>query len=75
VTAILAVANGDEQKLTAFSATVCCSAEAVVHESTRIRPQWIGYRSLGGNSIERRISELLTGRKRHTAVIRPLTSE
>jgi hypothetical protein len=41
------------------------SAEAVVHESTRIRPQWIGYRSLGRNLIERRISELLTGSKRH----------
>ena len=28
--------------------------------------QWIGYRSLGGNLIERRLSELLTGRKRHS---------
>jgi hypothetical protein len=25
VTAILAAANGDEQQLTAYSATVCCS--------------------------------------------------
>ena len=40
----------------------CNSAEAVVRYPTRLRPQWIGYRSRGGDLIERQLSELLTGR-------------
>jgi len=41
-----------------------CSAKAAGGDSIRQRLQWIGYRSLGGNLIERRLSELLTGSKR-----------
>ena len=47
---ILATANGDEQKLTAHSATVYCSARAAGGDSTLQRLQWVGYRSLTGKS-------------------------
>ena len=67
MTAIPAAANGDEQRLMAYRD---CSAKAAGGYSIRQRLQWIGYRSLGGNLIERRLSELLTGSKRHTAVHR-----
>jgi hypothetical protein len=36
------------------------SAEAIVGDLIRLLPQWIGYRSSGGNLIERRLSDLLT---------------
>lgn len=67
-TATLAAANGDEQKLTAYSATVCCSVPKLPLE-TRCNCFRYGFFTghRPGNLAERQLSELLTGRTRHLA--------
>ena len=64
MTAILAAANSDEQKLTAYSAAVSCSAEAVGGDLSELRLLRITYRSLPAKFTEWLLSDLLRGRTR-----------
>ena len=69
-----AIAKRPEREFSLGVVTAQISAEAVAGVLIRLLSQWIGYRTLAENFGEWQLFELPTGRPRHTAVVRPLTS-